>query len=140
MISYHRPIESGRAYAARLRALRVSLIVIGLLFAFGLAGMMIFAPASLAWQPRQHQYEQMILGFYAVLGLFLLHAAGNPLRHRSLIWFTVWSSIVHAAVMAIHVLRDPAERAHLAGDVPALLLVAIVLAALIPKLGGAWRL
>ena len=118
----------------------MSLIIIGLLFVFGLTGMMTFAPAFWAWRPRHHEYEQMILGFYAVLGLFLVRAAGNPLRHRSLIWFTVWSSIVHAAVMAIHALRDPAERAHLAGDVPALLLVAIVLAALIPKLGGAWRL
>ncbi len=118
----------------------MSLIIIGLLFAFGLTGMMIFVPAFWAWQPRQPEYEQMIIGFYAVLGLFLLRAAGNPLQHRSLIWFTVWSSIVHAAVMAVHAIRDPAERAHLAGDVAALLLVAIVLAALIPKLGGAWRL
>jgi hypothetical protein len=125
---------------ARLRALRVSLIVVGLLFTFGLSGMMTFAPVRWTWQPRQHEYEQMILGFYAVLGLFLLRAAGNPLRHRSLIWFTVWSSIVHAAIMAIHALRDPAERVHLAGDVTVLLLVAIVLAVLIPKLGGAWRL
>ena len=125
---------------ARMRALRVSLIVAGLLFVFGLTGMMILGPTAWAWQPRQHEYQQMILGFYAVLGLFLLRAAGNPLRHRSLIWFTVWSSMVHAAVMAINALRDPGERAHLWGDVPVLLLVAIVLAALIPKLGGAWRL
>jgi len=125
---------------ARLKALRVSLIVVGLLFTFGLAGMMIFSPVGWTWQPRQHEYEQMILGFYAVLGLFLLRAARNPLRHRSLIWFTVWSSIVHAAVTAIHALRDPAESAQLAGNVPVLLLVAIVLAVLIPKLGGAWRL
>jgi hypothetical protein len=120
--------------------LRVSLIVVGSVFVFGLPGMMTFAPAGWAWQPRQHEYEQMILGFYVVLGLFLMRAAGNPLRHRSLIWYTVWSSIVHAAIMAVHALRDPAERAHLLGDVPVLLVVAIVLAALIPKLGGAWRL
>lgn len=118
----------------------MSLIVVGSLFAFGLAGLMTFAPAAWAWQPRQHEYQQMILGFYAVLGLFLLRAAGNPMRHRSLIWFTVWSSMVHAAVMAINALRDPAERGHLWADVPVLLLVAIVIASLIPKLGGPWRL
>ncbi len=125
---------------ARLRALRASLIIIGLLFVFGLTAMISFAPAFWAWQPRQHEYEQMILGFYAVLGLFLLRAVGNPLRHRSLIWFTVWSSIVHAAVMVVHAIRDPVDRGHLVGEVPVLLVVAFVLAALIPKLGGAWRL
>ena len=118
----------------------MSLVIVGSLFAFGLTGLMILAPAWWAWQPRQHQYEEMILGFYAVLGLFLLRAAGNPLRHRSLIWFTVWSSTVHAAIVAIHAFREPAELAHLVGEVPAFLLVALVLAALIPKLGGAWRL
>jgi hypothetical protein len=42
----------------------------------------------------------MILGVYATLGVFLLIASRNPLRHRSLIWFTVWSSLVHAGIMA----------------------------------------
>lgn len=41
----------------------------------------------------------MILAIYATLGVFLLLAARNPIAHRSLIWFTVWSSIVHAGVM-----------------------------------------
>jgi hypothetical protein len=36
---------------------------------------------------------------HATLGVFLLIASGNPLRHLSLIWFTVFSSVVHAAMM-----------------------------------------
>lgn len=75
----------------------------------------------------------MILGVYATLGVFLLLAARDPLAHRSLIWFTVWSSVVHAVIMAVQAFTDAAERGHLVGDVPALLIVAIVLAALTPR-------
>jgi hypothetical protein len=41
----------------------------------------------------------MICGIYAVLGAFLINAARNPSEHRSLIWFTIWSSIVHALIL-----------------------------------------
>jgi hypothetical protein len=64
---------------------------------------------------------------------FLLVASRNPAAHTSLIWFTVWSSVVHAVIMAVQALTDGAERGHLLGDVPALLVVAIVLAALTPR-------
>jgi hypothetical protein len=50
---------------------------------------------------------------YATLGVFLLIAARNPYAHKSLIWFTVWSSVVHAAIMGVQALSDPAERGHL---------------------------
>jgi hypothetical protein len=79
----------------------------------------------------------MIIGIYATLGLFLLIAARNPLAHRSLIWFTVVSSVVHAAIMAVEAITDPAEHGHLTGDIPALLFVAIVLAVLMPRAGKA---
>jgi hypothetical protein len=72
----------------------------------------------------------MILAIYATLGVFLLRAAKDPLRHLSLIWFTVWSSIAHGLVMALQALRDPTERGHLPGDVLALLLVAGLLTGL----------
>src|SRR2546422_6602739 len=71
----------------------------------------------------------MILGIYVTLGVFLLLAARDPIRHLSLIWFTVWSSIVHAVVMAVHSVTDPGQIGHLWGDVAALLLTAAVLAA-----------
>ena len=53
-------------------------------------------------------------------------------RHR-LIWFTVWSSAVHGLIMAVQAVTNSAERGHLFGDVPALILVAIVLAFLTPR-------
>ena len=75
----------------------------------------------------------MILGVYATLGVFLIIASRNPLQHRSLIWFTVWSSLVHGGIMAVQALNMPAEHGHLLGDIPALLLVAVVLAVLMPR-------
>ena len=75
----------------------------------------------------------MIVGVYATLGVFLLRAARNPEANLSLIWFTVWSSVVHAVIMAYQSIADGAERGHLAGDIPALLLVAVVLALLAPR-------
>ena len=81
-------------------------------------------------------YFQMIVGIYAVLGIFLIMAAKNPKEHRSLISFTVWSSVVHALIMAIQAIGDQSEHGHLVGDVPALLLVAAVLGYLAPRREG----
>ena len=80
----------------------------------------------------------MIAGIYATLGVFLLWASRRPEAHASLIWFTVWSSVVHGGIMAIQALVDPAERGHLWGDVPALFVVALVLGLLAPR-GAAAR-
>ena len=62
-----------------------------------------------------------------MLGLFLIAAARNPARNASLISFTIWSSVAHAGIMAAQALHDGHELGHLAGDVPALILVAAVL-------------
>lgn len=79
----------------------------------------------------------MILGVYATLGIFLLIASRNPLKHLSLIWFTVWSSLVHAGIMAVQAFKAPSEHGHLFGDIPALAIVAIVFAVLTPRGAGA---
>jgi len=65
--------------------------------------------------------------------VFLLWASRRPEAHLSLIWFTVWSSVVHGGIMAVQALVDPAERGHLPGDVAALFLVAAVLGVLTPR-------
>ena len=75
----------------------------------------------------------MFLGLYATLGVFLLLAARVPWKHRSLILFTAWSSLVHAGIMAVQAIRDTAERGHLVGDVPALAIVGIALLILAPE-------
>ncbi len=121
----------------RLKYLRVVLIIIGLFLVFGVYPMMNWVwPSGWAWEPRQYEYEQMIVGIYATLGIFLLFASRNPLAHKSLIWFTIWSSIVHGGIMAIQALVDSTERINLLGDVPALFVSAAILWILMPKSGS----
>jgi hypothetical protein len=118
----------------RLTFLRGALVVIGIIFIIGIYPLTIFWPSGWAWHVGgPSMYLQMILGIYATLGVFLLRAAGNPLKNLSLIWFTVWSSIVHGGIMAGQALVYAEHRGHLYGDVPALLLIAIVLAVLTPR-------
>ena len=119
--------------ANRLRYLRVVLVVVGLIFVFGIYTLGVVWPSGWAWGQGHSHYLMMILGVYATLGVFLLMASKNPAAHTSLIWFTVWSSLVHAVIMAVQALTDSAERGHLIGNVPALLVVAVVLAALTPR-------
>ena len=121
-------------HATQLKYLSISLYVFGAIFTVGVYLMMMWIwPSGWSWEPRQPEYEQMIMGVYATLGVFLIRAARDPLAHRSLIQFTIASSIVHAAIMAAQALVDPTERANLLGDVPALFLVAGVLWYLLPK-------
>jgi hypothetical protein len=79
----------------------------------------------------------MIVGVYATLGAFLIRGSRDPLANLSLIWFTVWSSVVHAVIMAGSAFADPAEAGHLVGDAPALLLVAIALGILAHRASAA---
>src|SRR5271154_4625314 len=99
---------------ARLKYLRIALILVGLIFLLGI-------------------YPLMIVGIYATLGVFLLMASRDPLENLSLIWFTVWSSIVHGAIMLAQSFEMPENHGHLLGDVPALLFVAVLLAVLTPR-------
>ena len=94
---------------------------------------MIIWPAGWTWHTGHSDYPLMIVGVYATLGVFLIMASRNPLESRSLIWFTVWSSIVHGVIMLFQSFEMPENRGHLIGDVPALIVVAIVLAVLTPR-------
>jgi hypothetical protein len=123
--------------ADRLKFLRVALVVVGLVFLLGVYPLTIIWPAGWAWHhDGQSLYLQMILGIYATLGVFLLVASRDPLANRSLIWFTVWSSVVHGGIMAVQSIVYPEHHGHLMGDVPALLIVALVLALLMPPAAG----
>ena len=123
---------------SRLQALRVALVVLALV-CIALGPLMLLWPAGWRWEPHQPHYEQMIVGIYFTLGVCLLLAARDPLRHLSLIWFTVWSSVVHGGIMTVQALSDAQEHGHLLGDVPALFLAAAVLAALTPRRASAER-
>ena len=118
----------------KLKYLKVALVVFGIIFIAGVPAMMLWIwPSGWSWTPRQPEYEQMIMGVYATLGVFLIRAAKEPLASASLIWFTIWSSIVHGGIMLVQALVDETDRINLLGDVPALFLVAFVLWYLMPK-------
>jgi hypothetical protein len=119
--------------SSRVLALRIALIAAGAIFIFAIYPLGIVWPSGWTWGHGHSHYLMMIIGVYATLGVFLLLASRDPKANRSLIWFTVWSSVVHAAIMGFQSIGDVAERGHLLGDVPALLLVALVLGVLVPR-------
>ena len=127
--------------ANRVKYLRAALMVVGVLFIVGIYSMIMIWPSGWSWHSGPSHslphYLQMILGVYATLGVFLLIASRNPLANLSLIWFTVWSSVVHAGIMAAQALANPEHIGHLWGDVPALLTIAAVLALLTPRTAAA---
>jgi hypothetical protein len=94
---------------------------------------MVFWPSGWAWQIGHSDYQLMIVGIYATLGVFLILAARDPLGNLTLIWFTVWSSVVHAGIMAVQAFTQPDQMGHLVGDVPGLLIVAVGLGILTPR-------
>ncbi|HEX4800222.1 MAG: DUF6632 domain-containing protein [Myxococcales bacterium] len=119
------------------RLLSAALIVFGLAFCL-IYPLAIVWPSGWAWHdgpPAANDYFMMIVGVYATLGVFMILASRDPASNRSLIWFVVWSSIVHAGVMAWESMRNPAMGGHLTGDVPALLLIAVVLGLLMMNRG-----
>jgi len=117
----------------REKLLKIALIAFGAIF-FTIYPLSLIWPSGWQWHSGHGQYYlQMLCGVYAVLGAYLIAAARNPSEHRSLISFTVSSSIVHAGIMAVQAIHDGHEIGHLVGDVPALGLVAAVLWYLSPE-------
>jgi hypothetical protein len=117
----------------RERVLQVVLKLVGLTFIVGIYLLIVVWPSGWSWHTGHlPHYLQMILGVYATLGVFLLIASRRPTEHRSLIAFAAWSSLVHAGIMAAQALTSADQHGHLLGDVPALIIVGIVLIALVP--------
>ncbi len=117
------------------RLLQILLVAFGAVFCL-VWPLAIIWPSGWAWHdgpPTASQYFMMIVGVYATLGVFMIRAARDPLSHVSLIWFVAVSSAVHAAIMALQSLSAPMHHGHLFGDVPALLLVTIAFAVLLPR-------
>jgi len=135
--SEERQGERRGAELSGTRYLRLALVAVGVIFIAGIYPLTIVWPSGWSWHTGHSDYLQMILGLYATLGVFLLIASRRPLEHLSLIRFTVWSSIVHAAIMAAQSVVNPMHMGHLWGDVLALFAVAGVLAFLTPRAASA---
>jgi hydrogenase-4 membrane subunit HyfE len=119
----------------RERALKGTLVVVGLLFTAG-----IYPVTMILWKRDQSSYADAMMGtLYITLAVLLLMAVRNPSEHRSLIAFAAWSSVAHAAVMAIMAFQNTSERELLWG-VAALAVIGTVLAILAPAKvrAGAW--
>src|SRR5216683_3130069 len=110
----------------RERALRVALVLVGLLFSAGIYPLAMF----LGREPAL----AMMLTLYVTLGIFLLLAARNPVANRSLIAFTAWSSFAHASVMALQAYRKMIARGELLG-VALFVIIGVALIALAPPKG-----
>ncbi len=103
----------------RERALKVVLVLVGLLFVAGVIPLTMF----FSRQPA----VPMIMSIYVTLGIFLLLAVRRPAANRSLIAFAGWANLAHAAVMAAQEYWKVIERRELVGVV----VFAIIGAALI---------
>ena len=107
----------------RERALRIVLIVVGVLFLATVYPLTMFI--------RDEPPLAMMLSLYVTLGVFLLLASRDPAAHRSLIAFTGWSSLAHAAVMSVQELLHAIRHGELAG-VGVFVLIGLTLIVLTP--------
>jgi hypothetical protein len=111
----------------RHRALKVALVLVGLLFTAA-----IYPITTILWaHDRSSAGTVMMLSLYFTLGILLLLAIRNPAANRSLIAFAAWSSFAHAIVMGILALEGPIERQELLGS-GILIVIGVILLALLP--------
>jgi drug/metabolite transporter (DMT)-like permease len=108
----------------RERVLKAVLVVVGLVFSALIYPLILFV--------KEEPALSMMLSLYVTLGIFLLLASRNPSAHRSLIAFTAWSSLVHAALMGFQAFRHFIQHGELVG-VAVLILIGIALIVLAPK-------
>jgi hypothetical protein len=104
-------------------ALKIVLAVVGVLFLALTYPLIIFA--------RQDPALSMMFSLYVTLGVFLLLAIRNPSANRSLIAFTAWSSLAHAAVMGTQAMQNMVARVEMYG-VWVLIVIGVALIALAP--------
>jgi hypothetical protein len=107
----------------RKRVLKAVLVLIGVIFTALIYPMTVFF--------KQEPALAMMLSVYVTLGIFLLMAARNPAANRSLIAFTAWSSLAHAALMSTQAIRNIVARGELIGSV-VLIVIGVGLIALSP--------
>lgn len=114
----------------RERALKVVMVLVGLLFVAG-----VYPVAMDLWHANPADTgDDMMLSLYVTLGVFLLLAVRNPSGNRSLIAFAAWSSFAHAAVMSALALqpKQASERTGFLWGSAALAVIGVALIALAP--------
>jgi hypothetical protein len=114
----------------RERALKVVLVLVGLLFSAGIYPLVTSVRSEL--KPHEENALPMMLSLYVTLGVFLLLAARNPSAHRGVIAFAAWSSFAHASAMAAMSIQLPTERAELLIAAAAFSIIGVLLIVLAP--------
>ena len=107
----------------RERALKIVLVVVGLLFTAGVVPLTMFF--------SREPSVPMLMSIYVTLGIFLLLAVRDPAANRSLIAFGGWANLAHAGVMAAQEYWNVIERRELVGVV-VFAIVGVLLVALAP--------
>ena len=118
-------MSTATKYVTRERALKALLVLVGLALIAGLYPLL----TSLfhLWDSDVSAGDQMILGIYLPIGIFLVLAARDPSANRSLILCFAWSTLAHDAVMAVQAFQGGTVRQ----EFPPQFLIAVVCVALI---------
>ena len=112
----------------RERALKIVLVLVGLLFTAGGYPLI----GSLVHPADSDTGDTMMLSLYVALGIFLLIAVRNPSAHHSLIAFAAWSSFAHAVAMSILGLEIPSQRVGFLVGSAVLVVIGVALIVLAP--------
>src|SRR5882672_5390223 len=112
----------------RERALKVVLVLVGLLFTAGVYPLI----GSLLHPADSDTGDTMMLSLYVTLGVFLLIAVRNPFAHRSVIAFAAWSSFAHAMTMSILGLEIPSQKVGFLIGSAVLVVIGVALIVLAP--------
>lgn len=76
------------------------------------------------WSPGNLVYELTLMSITFVWGYYLYKAASQPKQNKLFIDFTIVATVLHGVIMGVYAVADSAERWHLIGDVPFLLMSA----------------
>ena len=107
----------------RDRVLRVVLALVGVLFVLA-----IFPTVGGIQDPAHSDTgDTMMMGIYATLGVFLLIAAWNPARHRSLIIFAACANLAHAVVTSTLGFGIPSQRSGFVSSSAVLAVIGVLL-------------
>jgi len=118
----------------RERALRVVLVLVGLLYSFW--GVLLFDNLwHLRWLSGHSDVMPMFLSLNTALGVCLLVAAKQPAKHRLMIAYGAWSSLAHAFTMTIQSAQALAHGTHRKDspqDIVIFVVIGVTLLALLP--------
>jgi len=88
---------------------------------------------SLMGQWPMSQGDQMILGIFFPIGVFLLLAVRDPSANRTLILAVAWANLCHVAVMAIQAAQHPPTSPSGLASLAIMAMISVGLIALAPR-------